>query len=231
MLTAISQAEQMVQVAVAVGPAPPAGGWTEYEDWAQEAAYLEWVACLSAYALLPASLRDEWAARVKLDLGDDLPPYPCQGCGSLCGLHQPGCAEMDPAYLAWQREEAGQCHASVTYGPREDPYGATCHKPAGHHLAVTADGLPDYPARLHEGLDALGGGLARWESGGGLIEGDPVPVEGLRLVLPAELANPHPECGHDDPNEHPACDHCWWAQTHDVDPLTGEVTDLLTQGS
>lgn len=39
--------------------------------------------------------------------------------------------------------------------------------------------------------------------------------------------NPHPECGHEDPAEHPKCDHCWWNQTHDVDEDTGEVTDLM----
>jgi hypothetical protein len=29
-----------------------------------------------------------------------------------------------------------------------------------------------------------------------------------------EDMNPHHPCGHDDPNEHPLCDYCWWNQTH-----------------
>lgn len=40
-------------------------------------------------------------------------------------------------------------------------------------------------------------------------------------------ANPYPDCGHEEPHEHPKCEHCWWNQTHDVDD-EGNVTDLYT---
>jgi len=26
--------------------------------------------------------------------------------------------------------------------------------------------------------------------------------------------NPHDECGHTEPTEHPKCDRCWWSLTH-----------------
>ncbi len=36
---------------------------------------------------------------------------------------------------------------------------------------------------------------------------------------------PRTDCGHDDPNEHPDCDYCWWNLTHDV-LEDGTVVDL-----
>ncbi len=34
------------------------------------------------------------------------------------------------------------------------------------------------------------------------------------------------KCDHEDIQEHPQCEYCWWCLTHDVDDETGQVTNL-----
>lgn len=97
---------------------------------------------------------------------------PCPGRGSVamtgeqaaeayycddCGFSHVGAC--DDRY--WDDDEY-TCGRELVFGPRHDPYGATCDRPVDH----------DGP---HEGNDALTeGGRIRW-TGGGYAGGDPLP--------------------------------------------------------
>jgi hypothetical protein len=80
--------------------------------------------------------------------------------------------ENDP-YDDETNEPDRTCGVSFITGPREDPYGTNCDRPAGH-----------YPTTKHEGDDPFGGaGRVRW-TGGGSAGGDPLPYSNVEHVDP-----------------------------------------------
>lgn len=70
-----------------------------------------------------------------------------------------------------------ECGMSITYGPREDPYGASCDLPREDHPRDENGKL------LHEGDDSLADGRIRW-TGGGSAAGDPLPFHIVEHINP-----------------------------------------------
>ena len=202
MLTNLEQARAMVRVAALAAPPeePDERGWHEY------------LAQLAVWQLIDDPfLRETWGALTGAGkgamTGDEL--YPCPGCKSTCHLHQPGCDEMSPALLEWERYQASLCHAPTSnYGPAEDPYGSSCDKPNAHSWAVLDDGSPDMAARKHEGPDALGGGRVQWYGGGTCPgSGDDLGMRDFHMILGTFCT----QCGaitSDGPDGNDLCNEC-----------------------